>query len=51
MTSVILLLLALAMALAWKGHRRSGLALFTVFAVLALFWFKHHATDHLNLDF
>lgn len=51
MTTVIFLLLTLAMFSAWKGHRRSGLALFTVFAVLALFWFNHHATDHLSLDF
>jgi hypothetical protein len=51
MTAFIFLLLAAAMSVAWIGRRQSGLALFAVAAVLALFWFKHHVTDALALDF
>jgi hypothetical protein len=51
MTSLIFLLLAAAMSVAWRGGRQGGLVLFAIAAALALFWFKHHVTDALALDF
>jgi uncharacterized protein DUF5993 len=51
MTSLIFLLLAAAMSVAWRGGRQGGLVLFAIAAALALFWFKHHVTDALVLDF
>jgi hypothetical protein len=49
MTSGIFLLLAVAMALAWRGRRTGGVAVFVVAALLALAWYNHHATDALQL--
>jgi hypothetical protein len=51
MTSLIFLVLALAMHAAWRGRRGGGLALFALASVLALAWFDHHLTDALALDF
>ena len=48
---VALLGVALSTMVAWIGRRESGLALFAIAALLALFWFKHHVTDALALDF
>ena len=51
MTSLLFLLLAIAMGLAWRGHRRAGVALFAIAALLSLAWLNHHMTDPLALDF
>ena len=51
MTSLLFLLLATAMGLAWSGHRRVGVAVYAVAALLALAWFNHHLTEPLRLDF
>ena len=50
-TSLIFLVLGLAMCTAWAGHRKVGMILFTAASVLALLWFNHHMTDPLMLDF
>jgi Family of unknown function (DUF5993) len=51
MTSLIFLLLAGAMWLAWNGNRRAGGAIFAVAALLSLAWLNHHMTDPLQLAF
>ena len=51
MTSLLFLLIALAMGLAWRGNRRAGVAVFALAAVLSVAWFNHHLTDPLKLDF
>ena len=51
MTSLLFLLLATAMGLAWHGYRRVGVAVFALAALLSLVWLNHHLTDPLNLDF
>jgi hypothetical protein len=51
MTSLLFLLLSIAMGLAWRGHRRAGVALFALAALLSLVWLKHHLTDALALEF
>ena len=51
MTSLLFLLLAIAMGLAWRGDRRAGGAVFVVAAFLSGAWFNHHLTDPLKLDF
>jgi hypothetical protein len=50
-TSLLFLLMAIAMLLAWRGDRRAGLAVFALAAVLSVAWFNHHLTDPLALDF
>jgi hypothetical protein len=49
MTALIFLLLTVAMVLAWRGRKAGGIMLFGVVAVLAVMWFRHHATDPLQL--
>jgi hypothetical protein len=51
MTSLIFLLLALAMQLAWLGHRTAGNIAFAVAAALSVAWLNHHITDPLKLAF
>ena len=51
MTSLLFLLISTAMGLAWTGHRRIGVLVFAVGAVLSVVWFNHHLTDPLPLDF
>ena len=51
MTSFLFLLLAIAMSLAWRGDRRTGMAVFAVAALLSVAWFNHHLTDALELHF
>jgi hypothetical protein len=51
MTSLLFLLMATAMLLAWRGDRRAGIAVFALAAVLSVAWFNHHLTDPLDLDF
>jgi hypothetical protein len=51
MTSLLFLLMAIAMGLAWCGKRRAGVAVFALAAVLSVAWFNHHLTDPLDLDF
>jgi|RhiMethySRZTD1v2_1073278.scaffolds.fasta_scaffold1497216_2 UDP-N-acetylmuramyl pentapeptide phosphotransferase/UDP-N-acetylglucosamine-1-phosphate transferase len=49
MVTLLFLLLAAAMLLAWHGRKTGGIVLFAVAAVLALVWFNHHVTDPLQL--
>ena len=49
MVTLIFLLLAAAMVLAWWGRKPGGIALFVAAGMLALIWFNHHATDPLQL--
>jgi uncharacterized protein DUF5993 len=51
MTSLLFLLMAIAMVLAWRGNRRAGVAVFALAALLSVAWFNHHVTDPLDLDF
>jgi hypothetical protein len=51
MTSLLFLLMAIAMVLAWRGNRRVGVAVFALAALLSVAWFNHHVTDPLDLDF
>ena len=51
MTSLLFLLIAFAMGLAWRGNRRASVAVFALAAVLSVVWFNHHLTDPLDLDF
>jgi hypothetical protein len=51
MTSLIFLLIACAMWLAWAGNRRGGGIVFAVAAVLSVAWLNHHMTDPLKLAF
>ena len=51
MTSLLFLLMAIAMVLAWRGNRRASVAVFALAAVLSVAWFNHHLTDPLDLDF
>jgi len=51
MTSLIFLLIACAMGLAWHGNRRAGGFAFALAALLAVAWLNHHMTDPLRLAF
>lgn len=51
MTSLIFLLIAGAMWLAWAGNRRAGGLIFALAALLSLAWLNHHMTDSLQLAF
>jgi hypothetical protein len=51
MTTLIFLVLTLAMVLAWRGSRRGGMMAFALAAVFAVLWFNHHVTDPLQLGF
>ena len=51
MTSLIFLLMACAMGLAWAGNRRAGGIVFALAALLSVAWLNHHMTDPLQLAF
>jgi tryptophan-rich sensory protein len=51
MTSLLFLLMAIAMVLAWRGNRRAGVVVFALAALLSVAWFNYHVTDPLDLDF
>lgn len=51
MTSLIFLLMACAMWLAWSGNRRAGGVVFAAAALLSVVWLNHHMTDALQLAF
>ena len=51
MTSLIFLLMACAMWLAWAGNRRAGGLVFAVAGLLSVVWLNHHMTDPLQLAF
>jgi len=51
MTSLIFLLVAGAMWLAWSGNRCAGGIVFAVAALLSVVWLNHHMTDPLHLAF
>jgi Family of unknown function (DUF5993) len=51
MTSLIFLLIACAMGLAWKGNRRAGGIVFALAALLSVAWLNHHISDPLQLAF
>jgi hypothetical protein len=51
MTSLIFLLVACAMWLAWAGNRRAGGLVFALAALLSVVWLNHHMTDPLHLAF
>ena len=45
MTSLIFLLLAVAMAIALRGDKVRGVVVSMVAALLAVIWFNHHVID------
>ena len=51
MTSLIFLLVGLAMVIALRGRRGVAGGLFGVALVLAVAWLVHHMTDPLKLSF
>jgi hypothetical protein len=51
MTSLIFLLIACAMGLAWHGNRRVGGAVLALAGLLSVAWLNHHITDPLPLAF
>ena len=51
MTSLIFLLMACAIWLAWAGNRRAGGLVFALAALLSVVWLSHHMTDPLQLAF
>lgn len=50
MMVLLFLLFAVTMFLAWKGKRKPAVALFLINIALCALWFKHHATDHINIE-
>jgi len=49
MMSLILLVVALAMIGAMIGKKKLSYGFFALSMILGLFWFHHHATDHLDI--
>jgi len=50
MSTILLLLLLLAMVVGWYGHRMGAIYIVLVSLMLAIFWFANHATDKLNIN-
>jgi len=50
MMMFLFLLFAISMLLGWFGKRKPAILLFLITIALCAFWFKHHATDALNID-
>lgn len=51
MTSLIFLLIACAMLIAWRGNARAAGCAFALAALLSVAWLNHHMTDSLQLAF
>lgn len=50
MIAIIFLGLLLAVIWAWIGARRPAIYSFAVTLLLAVIWFVHHLTTHLNIQ-
>ena len=50
MMALLFLLLTIEIILAWIGYRRTSFWLFIITLILAVIFFGHHITDHLNLQ-
>ncbi|MCG8532140.1 MAG: DUF5993 family protein [Desulfovibrionales bacterium] len=50
MSTILFLLLILAMVIGWYGHRMGSIYVILVSIALAVFWFVTHATDKLNIN-
>ncbi len=50
-SSVLFLLIAVAMLAGWLGSRRTSLVLFAVTFIASVALYLHHATDALKLSF
>lgn len=51
MSSLLFLLIGLAMIIGWAGRRRLAMGGFIIAFVLSLIWLNHHMTDRLALGF
>jgi hypothetical protein len=49
MMMLLFLLFSISMLLGWFGKKKLALAVFLIAIGLSAFWFKHHATDTLNI--
>jgi len=50
MMAFIFLLLAISTGLAWGRQRRIAMIFYIVTLIIAVFWFGHHITSHLDVD-
>lgn len=50
MMVLLFFLFALTMLLAWFGKRKAAITLFLINLALCALWFKHHASDHINIE-
>ncbi|MEQ9617870.1 MAG: DUF5993 family protein [Deltaproteobacteria bacterium] len=50
MMAALFLLFVVTMLLAWYGKRRASIYLFFITLVLCALWFRHHITEHLNIN-
>ena len=50
MSTILISLLILAMAIGWYGHRMGAIWVSVLSIVLAIIWFITHATDSLNIN-
>lgn len=51
MMALLFLIFTAAMVLVWRRRRRTAMLVWLVGMVLSVFWYSHHATDALNLNF
>lgn len=49
MMALLFLLFTVSMLLCWYGKKKPAVVLFLITIALCAFWFKHHATDTLNI--
>lgn len=51
MSSLLFLLIGIAMIIGWAGRWRLAVGVFVLAFVLSLVWLNHHITDPLQLGF
>lgn len=51
MSSLLFLLIGIAMIVGWSGRWRLAAGIFVIVFVLSLAWLNHHVTDPLALAF
>lgn len=50
MMALLYLLMGIALILAYRGKQRASVIIFFIAWVAAIFWFKHHVTDVININ-
>ncbi len=50
MMTLLFILFGTSMWLGWNGKRKPSIFLFLITIALTAMWFKHHATDTLNIN-